>query len=110
MRKNKRAKACDISEKTKDIVYERDGGICVLCHQYGAMPNAHVISRAHGGLGIPENIVCLGTGFTCGCHDKYDNCKDREEKQEMYNKIVEYLKQHYPLWNKEDMIYRKYDW
>ena len=57
--KSKRAKACDISKKVKDIVWERDGHRCIICGSYQAMPNSHYIRRSQGGLGIPENIVTM---------------------------------------------------
>ena len=48
---SKRSKACDISPKVRQIVYDRDGGCCIICGKQG-IPNAHYISRAHGGLGV----------------------------------------------------------
>ena len=39
------------------------------------MPNAHYISRAHGGLGIEENIVTL----CLDCHNNYDNGRSKQE-------------------------------
>lgn len=47
-----RTKACSITKKVKMIVYERDEGLCIFCGKPGN-PVAHVISRAHGGLGVP---------------------------------------------------------
>ena len=61
--------ACDIPPAVKAKVWERDGGRCILCLSPEASPNAHYISRAHGGLGIPENIVTLCRR----CHEQYDN-------------------------------------
>ena len=56
---HKRTKLLDISKAVKDKVWERDGHRCILCESIFAMPNAHYISRAQGGLGIPENVVTL---------------------------------------------------
>ena len=56
---HKRTKALDIPEKVKRRVWERDGHQCVLCGSIYAMPNAHYISRAQGGLGIEENAVII---------------------------------------------------
>ena len=67
--KTKRSKACDIPQAVKEKVWFRDDCRCIICGNAQAMPNAHYISRAHGGLGIPENIVTL----CCSCHFKYDN-------------------------------------
>lgn len=106
MAKSKRAKKLDISQKVKQLVWERDGGRCIICGSRQAMPNAHYISRAHGGLGIPENVVTMCT--MGGCHYKYD-FGTREEREEIGEQIREHLMNHYPDWNEEDLIYNKYD-
>ena len=67
--KSRRSKATDISHKVKNKVWERDNHCCILCGNPNAMPNAHYISRANGGLGIEQNIVTLCQN----CHNKYDN-------------------------------------
>lgn len=103
--KNKRAKACDISRKVRLAVMERDQGVCVLCWQNNGVPNAHFISRAHGGKGIEENIVTL----CLSCHDKYDH-GIRADREIMRGRIREYLKDHYSDWNEDDLIYRKWEW
>lgn len=46
---HKRTKALDIPKTVKDEVWERDGHQCIICGSPYAMPNAHYISRAHGG-------------------------------------------------------------
>ena len=48
--KSKRAKACNITLKVKQAVYERDLGLCVICHKQG-IPNAHYIRRSQGRIG-----------------------------------------------------------
>lgn len=108
--KSKRAKACDISAKVKQIVWERDGGRCVVCgNKVNVMPNAHYIARQHGGLGIPENIVTMCTNFTeKQCHFKYDH-GTAEESEPIKAKIEEYLSSIYPDWDPEKLVYRKYD-
>ena len=97
---SKRSKACDISPKVRQVVAERDGGICIYCGKAG-LPNAHYISRAHGGLGIEQNIVTL-----CPiCHHLYDNGKYRKE----IGKVIEaYLQLHYADWNEKDLVYDKW--
>lgn len=108
MAKSKRAKACDISQKVKQEVWERDGGCCVYCgNNYNVMPNAHYIPRSDGGLGIPQNIVTLCTNLTPKqCHYKFDN-GTKEEREEIGEKIRERLMEHYPDWNEEDLYYKK---
>lgn len=95
-----RTKALDISKKVKDIVWERDNHCCILCGNPYAMPNAHYIARSHSGLGIEQNIVTL-----ChACHHQYDNTADRKI---IKKEIAEYLQNHYPNWNEEDLVYKK---
>ena len=95
---HKRTKATSISKEVKEKVYERDGGICIFCHRAG-LPEAHVISRAHGGLGIETNIV-TACRF---CHNKMDNSTDRDI---FLAAAVTYMKLHYPEWKAEDQVYK----
>lgn len=97
----KRTRALDITPHVKKLVWERDGGKCILCgSQFTAMPNAHYISRAHSGLGVEQNIVTL----CMDCHHAYDNTAKRTALKEC---IREYLMQWYPDWDEEQLIYRK---
>lgn len=99
--KSKRSKACDISKKVKDIVWERDGKRCILCGSRLAMPNAHYIPRSKGGLGVEENTVTL-----CRfCHERYDQSTDRRV---IGHYIENYLKSKYPEWDKTNLIYNKW--
>ena len=100
-RSSKRAKALAISTETKRIVFERDGGVCLWCGGWG-VPEAHYISRAHGGLGIPENILTLCRR----CHEMYD-FGHRRERDRMREHFRAYLKEQYPEWNETNLIYRK---
>ena len=101
-----RAKACDIPARVKKRVWERDGGACVVCgRRTNVMPNAHYISRAHGGLGIEQNIVTLCTGFGNGCHYRFDN-GTAAERAEIGEIIREYLRSCYPDWDEAGLIYK----
>ena len=98
--KSKRSKACDIPKKVKDIVWARDNGRCIFCGSPFAMPNAHVIPRSKGGLGVEKNIVtaCME------CHHRMDQSKERKN----YLRIAkDYLEEIYEDWNEEELIYRK---
>lgn len=97
---HKRTRACAISKKTKLRVYERDKGRCIFCGAPG-LPEAHVVPRSHGGLGIPENIVTACRP----CHDKMDNSTDR---QQMLQEAADYLKRLYPDWNEQSLVYDKW--
>lgn len=101
---SKRSKACEISPKTKEIVWERDNHKCVICGKYVtvACANAHYIKRSQGGLGIEQNIVTL----CLKCHYEEDFGKDTKLYEEM---IKKHLKGHYgSSWNISDLIYKKY--
>ena len=101
--KSKRAKACDITKKVKDIVWERDNRQCIICGSYQAMPNSHFIRRSQGGLGIEENIVTM-----CNrCHYMYDQ---GGERQAIATYTERYLRSKYPDWDKEKLIYKKGDY
>lgn len=98
--KSKRSKACDISKKVKEKVWERDNHCCVICGSTTAMPNAHFIPRSKGGLGIEENILTL----CIDCHNKLDQSSERETLK-LY--LQTYLKRKYPYWNATKLIYKK---
>lgn len=101
--KTKRAKACDINQKVKQRVWERDNGCCVICgNNYNVMPNAHYIPRSKGGLGIEENIFTACTRLTENdCHYKFDEYGiGRDEVQK-------YLKSIYPNWGEDKLKYKK---
>ena len=99
--KTKRAKACDISKKVKDIVWERDGHRCIICGSFQAMPNSHYIRRSQGGLGIEENIVTMCSR----CHREYDQGSERRAIEAITEK---YLRSKYPNWDRENLIYKKW--
>ena len=100
---SKRSKACDISMQVKKKVWERDHHHCIICGNPYAMPNAHYLSRAHGGLGIEENIVTLCQR----CHHNFDNGKDKELKEAIKHKIEAHLRRFYPNWSIDLITYKK---
>lgn len=100
--KSKRSKACDIPQKIKKIVWERDGERCIICGSRIAMPNAHYIPRSKGGLGIEQNIVTLCQS----CHYSYD-FGGGETRENLGKSIEKYLIKKYPDWNKENLIFRR---
>lgn len=103
---HERTKASQISKSTKEKVYLRDGGHCVLCGKWCEVDNscAHFISRARGGLGIEENILTL-----ChACHYEYDNANRVTSRKFKEDYFRDYLKSKYPNWREEDLIYDKW--
>ena len=101
---SKRSKACEISQKVKEIVWLRDNKSCIFCGRYvpRTCANAHYKKRSQGGLGIEENIVTLCSE----CHYQEDFGQDTK----LYEDYIEnYLKGIYGAkWNKEKLIYKKY--
>lgn len=100
---SKRAKALAISKKTKDRVFDRDNGLCVICGSCEALPEAHYIRRSSGGLGIEENIVTLCRT----CHNNFD-FGTRQERKVLGQMIRLYLKSRYTGWSEEKLYYEKY--
>jgi 5-methylcytosine-specific restriction endonuclease McrA len=106
--KSQKAKVCDIPKKVKDIVWERDNHRCVICGDSRAFPNAHYIPRSQGGLGIEQNIVTLCGNFSPNhCHYTYD-FGSREQRDDIRQKLRDYLSSHYDDWEEEKLKYRRF--
>lgn len=88
---NKRTKALDIPKRVKDAVWQRDQHRCILCQSTQAMPNAHVVSRAQGGLGVEQNIVTLCQK----CHRALDQSIHRKY---LMQEVYAYMRAKYPGW------------
>ena len=100
-KQSKRTKATSIPKKVKDEVFKRDKGVCIFCGKPG-LPECHYIKRSQSGLGIPKNIF---TGCRV-CHNKFDDSIEREKMLPIAKK---HLKNLYPDWKEEDLIYHKYN-
>ena len=106
---HKRTIKLAISNDTRKAVTKRDGGMCIFCGHPGN-PEAHFISRAQGGLGIPENILTVCRP----CHNLLDHPQQIKGEKDTNTRVVmlkiaeAYLRDHYPGWNKEDLIFKKY--
>ena len=99
--KSKRTKACDISPAVRKEVMERDEGRCFICGCMEGIQIAHYISRARGGLGIPQNLACM-----CYlCHGAMDNGKCHEVYQSVFK---QHLKLHYSNWDETELTYKKW--
>lgn len=105
---SKRSKECDISDKVKKNVWERDGHKCVICGSYiNVMPNAHFIPRSKGGLGTEKNIFTACTRLTDNdCHYRFDN-GNKEEKEKLKEIVKKHFISIYPNWNEDDLYYKK---
>lgn len=101
---SKRSKACDISQTVKKKVWERDNHYCIICGSPYAMPNSHILSRAHSGRGIETNIVTM----CLKCHHTYDN-GIKKDKDKIKEKVIKYMKSIYgESWSIEDQKYKKW--
>lgn len=89
-----------ISQAVKNAVILRDDHRCIFCRRWGA-PEAHIVRRSQGGLGIEENIVCACRE----CHRALDEGRDRKYYQ---RKAEIYMKQFYPDWDRKRLTYKKY--
>lgn len=98
--KSKRSRACDIPYKVKKAVWIRDRGRCIFCGSHYAMPTAHYVSRANGGLGVEQNILTLCND----CHRRYDQTTDRKALKEFF---TAYLKSQYVDWDESKLYYKK---
>ena len=98
---SKMSKACDISPKVRKEVLERDNHQCIVCGSNYGLQIAHYISRARGGLGIPQNLVAMCPS----CHFQFDNGKLHSQIKSL---VQEHLKAHYEDWEEQDLIYTKW--
>ena len=101
--KSKRSKACEISQKVKEIVWLRDNKSFIFCGRYVPKTCAccHFIARSHGGLGIEKNILTLCND----CHYMYDNTDKRKKIKELFR---QYLKEKYQDWDEKELVYNKW--
>lgn len=95
---SKRSQATDIPLEVKKKVWERDLERCVFCGNRYAFPNAHIVPRSKGGLGIEENIITLCPE----CHHRMDHTTERGKLLLM---AETYIKNFYPEWKEEEMTY-----
>lgn len=98
---SERKKNTDIDSRSRQEVHERDGFRCVYCGRTDKpIELAHYISRAHGGKGVPRNLVSL----CADCHRRFDGTG----RNNMRKYIKDYFKAHYSGWNEQDQIFRKW--
>lgn len=110
---SKLARAREFSSKERNKIKQRDK-ICIFCKMnyhtehvtwYAQQLTSimHYIPRSKGGLGIEQNGAL-------GCmvhHEMLDN-GNQGRRTEMLDIFRSYLRGHYPDWNEENLIYKKY--
>ncbi len=100
--KQKRTKATDVKPKIRKQVLERDKH-CIICGSHQFLSIAHVhLSRAHGGLGVPENLCVL----CAHCHGKLDNGLEKYTKP-IKEEIKKYMSRIYPSVDIDLLKYKK---
>lgn len=91
----------------------RDGYCCcVVCGSHNAHPNAHIVRRSQGGMGVEQNIVSLCPE----CHYAFDEGIGLNRlkplgfftKLDIEDHIVSYIKGIYPDWTREGVTYSKW--
>ncbi|WP_370863080.1 HNH endonuclease [uncultured Dubosiella sp.] len=98
MYKSKRSQATDIPKEVKDAVWERDGGRCIFCGNAYARPEAHVVPRSAGGLGVEKNIITVCRR----CHTLLDQTPRRDR---MLAQAKHYLFSLYGEFDDEEVMY-----
>ncbi len=112
--KSKQAKVREFGQKARKEISMRDFGKCIFCTMNYHMEDVsgfgqqvlsimHYIPRSKNGLGIPQNGA-----IGCQCHhDMFDNGKSgrRDEMQSLFR---DYLKNQYPNWDENELIYSKW--
>ena len=101
MAKHRETKFTEISPKTKEAVWQRDGGRCLLCGSINAGPHCHYIRRSQGGSGEERNIW---TGCEV-CHRNFDS---EPSDGHLHAVVRDYLKALYKDWDESNLIYKKY--
>ena len=108
-------KKLQFSVETRKKIYIRDNGRCIFCRIGYCMEGAsgmmldikdimHFVPKSQMGLGIEQNGAV-------GCryhHSLLDN-GNKGLRREMLDRFEAYLKSLYPGWDREELIYRKYD-
>lgn len=99
-------------KKAKERIIERDHGECIFCAMgypagdglgTGIYDIMHFIPKSSMGLGIEQNGA-LGCRYH---HSLLDN-GNRGARQEMLSRFEAYLKGIYPGWDREALVYRKW--
>lgn len=99
--KSERTRRCSITPKARSLVKDRDGNACVFCGNTYGIQICHIVPRSHGGLGIPQNLVC----GCLQCHHKLDQSTSRKD---MIIAAEEYLRSIYPDFDDTCKVYKKW--
>lgn len=115
MRKSRRTKATTFKPEVKVRIIDRDVG-CIFCRanlhmrvpkgwEESIFDIAHVVNRSQGGLGVEQNGV-----LACRYHHGLLDNGNKGYRKELLEFAEDYLKRIYPGWNREEMIYKKWQY
>lgn len=101
--------------KTRQMIFERDGGCCIFCRQkyhmeskdtmlYAIKDVMHYINKSQGGLGIVQNGA-----IGCRYHHMLLDNGSRGLRAEMLEIFREYLMQQYSDWDEDSLYYKKWN-
>lgn len=95
--KRKRISSLAISDLVRTKVLDRDKGRCIGCDnpRTPPQPNAHIIPRSQGGLGIEENIVTL----CVRCHNMWDSGNDQQRREDITKRVWTHMRSKYENWD-----------
>lgn len=107
-------KLLQFSKETAEKIYDRDYGTCLFCNMEFHMESTtqlgyeikdimHYIPKSQRGLGIEQNGV-----IGCRYHHSLMDNGNKGLRQQMQDIMQEHLKTHYPDWNENDLIYKKW--
>lgn len=111
--KSKRTKATSFSTETRQRIIQRDIG-CIFCRGNRYMRDqrgweetifdiAHIVNRSQGGLGVEQNGV-----LACRYHHGLLDNGNKGYREEMLEFAEDYLKRIYPDWNRDALVYKKW--
>ena len=95
----KRTRALAIKPEVKKKVEERDHHQCIFCGRPGR-GEAHVISRAHGGLGVEQNLVTV-------CRECHFGMDDTVSRSFFLELAEQHLRSFYPDLTPDAVTYKK---
>ena len=112
---HKYTRLLQFDKKTQESIYIRDNGACIFCAMgYDTMKATwldlevkdvmNFIPKSSLGLGIEQNGA-----IGCRYHHSILDNGNKGMRTEMLERFEAYLKRIYPDWNKEQLIYKKYD-
>lgn len=113
MAQHRHTKLLQFDARTREKIIERDHGMCIFCAMgypldgdggTGIYDIMHFVPKSSMGLGIEENGAL-------GCrqhHHMLDN-GGRGLRKDMLARFEAYLRGIYPGWDRDALVYRKYN-